>query len=84
MPRLRILPPKTPTNGYPFVKDCSMTKEQIEKLNKWFQERVFPIEHGVEVTCEKPTKSCNHPNKYLNKISSNLQFWVCPDCKEEV
>lgn len=29
-------------------------------------------------------KKCLHPRKYLNIISNNLQFVVCPDCKEEV
>lgn len=29
-------------------------------------------------------KYCSHPKKYLNKITTALQFMVCPDCKEEV
>jgi hypothetical protein len=28
--------------------------------------------------------SCQHKNKYFNKISNTLQFWVCPDCKQEI
>lgn len=33
----------------------------------------------------KPTGTyCAHPNKYLNKITNTLQFYVCPDCKKEV
>lgn len=32
-----------------------------------------------------PTSSkCLHKNAYKNVISASLQFWVCPDCKEEV
>lgn len=27
---------------------------------------------------------CKHPNKYLNRLSANLSFMVCPDCKKEV
>ena len=28
--------------------------------------------------------SCTHEKAYLNKISTALQFWVCPDCKQEI
>lgn len=31
-----------------------------------------------------PQNSCKHPKKYLNKISNTLEFWYCPDCKDEV
>jgi hypothetical protein len=27
---------------------------------------------------------CNHPNKYLNRITTAFQFMVCPDCKKEI
>jgi hypothetical protein len=33
---------------------------------------------------KEETKTCQHPRKYLNKISNSLEFMVCPDCKEEV
>ena len=29
-------------------------------------------------------KECEHENKYLNKPIGNMQYWYCPDCKEEV
>lgn len=29
-------------------------------------------------------KGCMHLNKYLNIITNSLQFYVCPDCKQEV
>lgn len=28
----------------------------------------------------KKIKKCTHPNKYINKISNRLAFWICPDC----
>jgi len=27
---------------------------------------------------------CSHKNKYLNRLSRTLEFWYCPDCKQEV
>jgi hypothetical protein len=33
---------------------------------------------------ETSDKGCKHPNKYLNRLSANLSFMVCPDCKKEV
>ena len=27
---------------------------------------------------------CKHENAYLNTLSMNLSFWVCPDCKKEL
>ena len=29
-------------------------------------------------------KKCEHKNAYKNIISRTLQFWVCPDCKQEI
>ena len=29
-------------------------------------------------------KQCKHDRSYLNVISTNLKFYVCPDCKLEV
>jgi hypothetical protein len=28
--------------------------------------------------------TCKHENKYVNKLTKNLEFMVCPDCKEEI
>ena len=31
---------------------------------------------------EAITDECKHPKKYLNKITTAMQFYVCPDCKK--
>jgi hypothetical protein len=28
--------------------------------------------------------ACSHDNAYKNIISKSLQFWYCPDCKQEI
>lgn len=42
-----------------------------------------PEQKAPEVVTEQKSV-CQHKNKYFNKISNTLQFWVCPDCKQEV
>jgi len=29
-------------------------------------------------------RTCKHENRYINKISANLAFWYCPDCKKDL
>jgi len=44
------------------------------------------IEVAEKIACpaESVTPPCHHPDKYLNVLSANLKFWVCPDCKKEL
>lgn len=30
------------------------------------------------------SSDCKHDRRYLNQVSKSLEFWVCPDCKQEV
>lgn len=32
----------------------------------------------------KKEEGCKHERAYKNFISASLEFWVCPDCKQEV
>jgi hypothetical protein len=40
------------------------------------------------VTFRKTNKvennTCTHSKKYINFISKNLKFWVCPTCKKDL
>lgn len=33
---------------------------------------------------EPLTLECSHSKKYLNKITTSMQFWVCPDCNKDL
>lgn len=33
---------------------------------------------------DEKKSECKHPNAYVNVISKNLKFKVCPDCKEDL
>lgn len=45
---------------------------------------IYSPEQKAPETVTEQKSVCQHKNKYFNKISNTLQFWVCPDCKQEV
>jgi hypothetical protein len=59
-----------------------------QKYNSEADELLFELELALDGTPWHPgvqiSTGCQHKKKYLNKISANLQFWVCPDCKQEI
>lgn len=41
-------------------------------------------EYSTEYAAATKIVGCSHPNKYINHISANLKFMVCPDCKMDL
>ena len=58
-----------------YDKGVTVTEEQLSP---------FVDTDDVADKSVKFTKKCNHSNRYLNKITTAMQFWVCPDCGQEV
>lgn len=65
------------------IKDAEKKKDPTDWLY------YTPPSHSmwdINTDAEPPPvpEPCLHPNKYKNIISSNLKFWVCPDCKADL
>jgi hypothetical protein len=55
----------------------------IEFIDKMKHIRLVTTE-PITLTVQQIQQSCSHSKKYHNIISRTLQFWYCPDCKQEV
>jgi hypothetical protein len=71
-----------------FGYDCGSPRAIADSLGSetfTYLGRGFTAKKIVEASKqEENTNQCRHPNKYLNILTKNLQFMVCPDCKKEV
>lgn len=57
--------------GYEYCGECTCTG-----LPEYFTEReLMPVQQR---------ETCRHFNKYYNKLTSNLMYWYCPDCQQEL
>lgn len=51
---------------------------------KTYMSPVEFLETYYEPKKKIPNKICWHENKYKNRISARIVFWVCPDCKKDL
>ena len=61
---------------------------ELDKEKGCEKEILVLYESQMELIKEEVSKVenqiCFHPNKYMNEVSANLKFWVCPDCKKDL
>lgn len=69
-------------DGNVFMCAKSMLVTIEEYYDKKFED--FGLTNFIEDTEMSVEVPCHHPNKYVNHISPNLSFTVCPDCGKEV
>ena len=57
------------------------TNRTLKLSEDFLKNHFIPI--NIHNSIEKTPNTCRHFKKYLNKFNT-LEFWYCPDCKEEV
>jgi hypothetical protein len=69
-----------------FGYDCGSPRAIADSLTDYFTYlgRGYSARRTKPALKQEESGECKHPKKYLNKLTKNLQFMVCPDCKKEV
>lgn len=70
-------------NGDIFMVPASYMVDLDELYADWGDTMKTSAERENEKKKDEKNE-CEHPNAYINVISKNLRFKVCPDCKEDL
>ena len=62
---------------------CSQAMEQSRYALCYVKNR-YDFTENKDCRKVKKSNSCEHSKKYKNRISANVMFWVCPDCKQDL